>query len=127
MAYTKSDLTREVLGELFSLASGQTPNSDDVTWVEQRIEATLASLAQLNIYYMTDADEVPGEAFNPLVTYLAEVCAPKFGRARDKAAQMMAENELRALQRIGSNALNLQPLRVDTSLQLRRTLRGRLF
>ena len=127
MAYTKSDLTREVLGELFSLASGQTPNSDDTTWVEQRIEATLAALSMLNIYYMSDADEVPDEAFNPLVTYLAEVCAPKFGRARDKAAQMMAENELRALQRIGSNSLNLQPLRVDTSLQLRRTLRGRLF
>lgn len=120
MAYAKSDLTREVLGELFSLASGQTPNSDDVTWVEQRIEATLAALSRLNIYYMSDADEVPDEAFNALVTYLAEVCAPKFGRARDKAAQMMAENELRALQRIGGNALNLNTLRADSGLQYRR-------
>lgn len=120
MAYAKSDLTREVLGELFSLASGQTPNSDDVTWVEQRIDATLATLASLGIYYMTDAEEVPDEAFNALTTYLAEVCAPKFGRPRDKAAQMMAENELRALQRIGGNALNLQTLRADNALQYRR-------
>lgn len=101
MAYVKADLTREVLGELFSLASGQTPNTDDTTWVEQRIDATLGSLAALNIFYLGDADDVPDAVFNSLTAYLAEVCGPKFGKPRDRAAMKAAENELRTLQRIG--------------------------
>lgn len=121
MAYVKADLTREVLGELFSLASGQTPNSDDTTWVEQRIEATLATLSALNIYYIIDVDTVPDDAFNPLVTYLAEVCAPKFGRPRNDAAKMMAESDLRTLQRIGKGTGGT--LRVDCGLSSRRRAR----
>jgi hypothetical protein len=118
MAYVKADLTREVLGELFSLASGQTPNADDTTWVEQRIDATLATLAALNIFYIPDAEDVPDAAFNPLVTYLAEVCAPKFGRARDIQAQAIAEGQLRTLQRIGSGTGAM--LTVDRALRPRR-------
>ena len=118
MAYVKADLTREVLGELFTLASGQTPNADDTTWVEQRIDATLASLAALNIFYLSDADTVPDAAFNPLAAYLAEICAPKFGRPRNEAAKAMAESQLRTLQRIGKGTGGM--LRVDRGLTSRR-------
>ncbi len=116
MAYTQDDLVREVLGELFSLASGQTPNADEVTWVEQRIDATLATLSGLNIFYVADGESVPDAAFNPLVTYLAEVCAPKFGRARNEAVKKAAEDELRTLQRIGKGTG--QKLRTDPMLRV---------
>jgi hypothetical protein len=118
MAYVKADLTREALGELFSLASGQTPNADDVTWVEQRIPAVLASLATRNIYYLIDADEVPDEAFNALAVCLAEAAAPKFGRARNYQAVAQAEDELRRVYRMQN--VPGPKLRVDSALMLRR-------
>ncbi len=118
MAYVKADLTREVLGELFSLASGQTPNSEDTTWVEQRIDSTLAALAKLNIIYLSDADEIPDEPFNALAAYMAEICGPKFGKPRDPVAKKAAEDELRAIQRMGSGSGAM--LRVDRGLTSRR-------
>jgi hypothetical protein len=118
MPYVKADLTREVIGELFSLASGQTPNAEDVTWVDQRIEAVLASLAIRNFYYLIDADEVPAEAFNALVTCIAESCAPKFGRQRNYQAIAQAEDELRRIYRM--QQAPGAPLRMDNALRLRR-------
>jgi hypothetical protein len=120
MAYVKADLSREVLGELYSLASGQTPNAEDVTWVEQRINAVLASLASRNMYYLADADEsIPDDAFNALVVCVAEAAAPKFGRPRNYQAIAQAENELRLVYRM-MNAPGPK-LRVDSALMPRRT------
>ncbi|KFC74513.1 hypothetical protein FG93_01099 [Bosea sp. LC85] len=118
MSQTKADLVREVLGELFSLASGQTPNADDAAWVEQRIEPALALLARKNVIYLADAEAIADEAFDPLVTYLAQVCGPKFGRPRDFAARQAAEDELRLVQRIGTGTGAL--LTVDPGLRRRR-------
>lgn len=101
MSQTKADLVREVLGELFSLASGQTPSAEDTAWVEQRIDPTLAALAQRNVIYIPDADDIADGVFDALVAYLTEICGPKFGRPRDIAAKSAAERELRTLQRIG--------------------------
>jgi len=125
MSQAKAALVREVLGELFSLASGQIPNADDTTWVEQRIDTTLASLAKLNIVYIPDGEDIADEVFNPLVTYLSEVCAPKFGRPRNEAIQDKAEGQLRTIQRIGSGTG--QPLRVDRALVGRRLGSLRIF
>ena len=123
MSQTKADLVREVLGELFSLASGQTPNADDTTWVEQRIDPTLAGLAKRNVVYIADSEDIADEVFNPLAAYLAEICGPKFGRPRNPVSQKMAEDELRTIQRIGKGTG--QPLRVDVALRPRR-FRGSL-
>lgn len=119
MAYTQSDLTREVLGELFSLASGQTPNTDDVTWVEQRVASSLGELASRNIYYLIDAEEVPDEVFNPLVTYIAEVCAPKFGRPRNEATKMDAELKLRTLYRLARGGNGFPTMTIDVPVRSR--------
>ena len=120
MAYTKSNLTEEVIGELFQLGSGQTPNAEDTAWVEARINATLAELAKLQIIYVPDAENVADEAFNGLVAYMTEVCGPKFGRPRDPAAKLAAENRLRAIQRMVTGTG--QPMRVDLGLLPRRRI-----
>lgn len=114
MSQAKADLVREVLGELFTLATGQTVNTDDSTWVEQRIETTLAGLAKLDVIYIADSEDIPDEVFNPLVAYLAEICGPKFGKPRNPAAKQAAEDELRTLQRIGSGKGG--PLKIDAGL-----------
>lgn len=98
---SKEDLIREVLGELFSLASGQTPSTEDSAWVEQRINPTIAALARRNVIYIPEDDEIDDAIFDALVAYLTEICGPKFGRPRDAIAKKAAEDELRTLQRIG--------------------------
>lgn len=117
----KADIIREVLGELFALGSGQTPSTEDSTWVEQRINLTLAGLAKRNIIYIADDESVDDDAFDSLVTYLAEVCSPKFGRPRDKAAMMQAQEDLRTIQRIGKGTSGI--LKMPNALAATRTRR----
>ncbi|WNJ88468.1 hypothetical protein [Bosea sp. 685] len=118
MSQTKADLVREVLGELFSLASGQVPSAEDTAFVEQRIDPALAALAKRNVIYIPDAEEIDDEVFDALVAYLAQICGPKFGRPRDLAAKQMAEDELRTIQRIGGGTG--RTLRIDSALLRRR-------
>ncbi|TCR65443.1 hypothetical protein [Bosea sp. BK604] len=118
MSQDKAALVREVLGELFSLASGQTPNADDTAWVEQRLDTTLAELARRNIIYIPDAESIEDAVFNALTAYLTEICGPKFGRPRDYGAKQAAEDELRTIQRIGRGTGAM--LRVDKALLRRR-------
>ena len=118
MAYTRDDLKEEVIGELFALGSGQTPSAEDAAWVEKRINSTFSALAKLNIIYLPDPDDIPDEAFNALAAYMAQICGPKFGRPRDQGAKLLAENELRTVQRIGKGTDG--PLRVDRALLQRR-------
>lgn len=115
MSQTKADLVREVLGELFSLASGQTPSAEDTAFVEQRIDPTLAALAARNVIYIADSDDIDDAKFDALVAYLTEICGPKFGRPRDAAAKAAAESELRTLQRIGKGTG--QNLKTDPMLR----------
>lgn len=118
MAYTKDDLKAEVIGELFALGSGQSPSVEDSAWVETRINSTFGALAKLQIIYLADATEIPDEAFNALVAYMADICGPKFGRPRDLALKQAAENELRTVQRIGAGTGGM--LKVDRALTGRR-------
>lgn len=118
---TKGDVIREVIGELFALGSGQTPSDEDSTWVEQRINTTLAGLAKRNIIYIADEDSIADEAFDSLVAYLTEICGPKFGRPRDAAAKLAAQEELRTIQRIGKGADGI--LKMPTGLAATRARR----
>lgn len=120
MTQTKADLVREVMGELFALASGQGVAPEDQTWVEQRIETTLASLATRNICYVAGADEIDDAVFNHLADYLAQVCAPKFGRPRDRAAMVLIEEQIRTIERV--NQAPKPPLRLDRALRPSRRL-----
>lgn len=118
MAYDQDDLAREVVAELFSLASGQPANTEDAARVVARIPGALAEMAGLNIIYIADGDSVPDAAFNAVVSYIAEILAPNFGKPTDKAKKADAEARLRTIQRIGSGSGAL--LRVDRGLAARR-------
>lgn len=118
MAQDKAALVQEVLGELFSLASGQTPTTDDTAFVESRIDTTLAELAKRNVIYIPDPEAIEDEVFNALAAYMAQICGPKFGRARDFAAKQAAEDELRTIQRIGRGTGAM--LTVDRAARVRR-------
>jgi hypothetical protein len=118
MAYTQDELAREVVAEMFSLASGQPANPEDLSRVNFRLPGVIAELTDLNIMYIVDAASVPDGAFNSVVTYAAQVLAPNFGLPTDETKKNAAEAKLRTLQRIGSGTGG--PLKTDPALQPRR-------
>lgn len=118
MAYSQDELAREVVAEMFSLASGQPANPEDLARVNFRLPGVIAELTDLNIIYIADAASVSDGAFNSVVTYAAQVLAPNFGLPTDEVKKAAAENKLRTLQRIGSG--NGEPLKVDRALVSRR-------
>lgn len=117
MAYDQDDLAREVVAELFSLASGQPANTEDAARVVARIPGALAEMAGLNIIYIPDGNSVPDAAFNAVVSYIAEILAPNFGKPTDEAKKAGAEARLRTLQRIGTGTGRM--LTVDNALTRR--------
>ena len=121
MPRTRDDLIRETLEELSALDATRVPEPEDAAKVGDRIDTTIADLAIRNVVYIADADEIDDSVFNALVGYLAEICAPKFGRVRDKAALADAEAQLRTIQRVGKGTGGT--LRVDPALRPRRCLR----
>lgn len=118
MSYGQADLVREVLQELLKLEANETPAAEDTTAVNARVPSALAELAARNVIYIADASTIEDAQFNPLVTYLAAVCAPKFGVKADPVAKREAEATLRTLSRIGKGTG--ARLKVDSALLRRR-------
>jgi hypothetical protein len=114
MSQTQDALTTAVLEELGAVGSGQTASAEDTAAVEAKIEPTLADLATRNVIYIPDPNDIDDAAFNHLVPYLAEVCAPKFGRPTSFAAKQAAEDMLRIIARIGRGTG--ENLKVDRGL-----------
>lgn len=113
MPYDNTQLVNDVLSELLQVATGQAGSAEDSATILGRLDGILASLATRNIIALT-SDSIDDDAYDPLVKYVAEVIAPKFGRPTDPSAKMAAEAELRLVYRaprgISSN------LKVDNGL-----------
>lgn len=101
MSQTQSALTTAVLEELGAVGSGQTAAAEDTAAVVAKITPSLIELATRNVIYIPDSNDIDDAAFNYLVAYLAEVCAPKFGRPTNQGAKQAAEDMLRTIARIG--------------------------
>lgn len=125
MAYTETNLVNEIAAELFSLGTGQAPDTEDAARITLRLPGILAELSKRNVIYISDAESVPDEAFSDVVAYAAAVLAPTFNLPPREGERMVAESRLRVIQRIGTGSGKM--LTADASLQMRRTLRGRLF
>lgn len=115
---TRADLIRETADEIFGLASGQPVRSEDSAKIDARIDATLAYLARIDVIYIASADEFEDEILNPLASYLADICRPKFRIPSDPARRAQAQEELSLVQRAGSGAT--VTLTVDSALTSRR-------
>jgi hypothetical protein len=75
---TSSDLILEALGDLGVLAAGQTVAPEDFSYVESRIDSIFRMLGALEIVYVGDPNNIPGEWFLPLVAIVAGEVAQKF-------------------------------------------------
>ncbi len=80
---SQSDLVTETLANLGVLAVGQPQDPDDTAYVLAKYDSVLRQLAALEIAYVADPNNVPGEWFASLADILAGECATKFGSNPD--------------------------------------------
>ena len=76
---TSSDLVLEALANLGVLAAGQTVAPEDFNFISSRLDAIFRKLAALEIVYVPDSQNIPGEWFVDLAAIVAGECASKFG------------------------------------------------
>jgi hypothetical protein len=112
MAKTQTQLVTETLQELNVLGAGQSPSSEDSNAVIDRIPGLYLSLAKRRVCEIPNHDELDETIFADLVIILAEIMAPKFGRARNDAAIEAAEDRImRITRRANSNKrLTVEPM-----------------
>jgi hypothetical protein len=82
------ELVNEALSNLGALANGQVADVDDVAYITANVDPVLRMLAALDVCYVPDPDNIPGELFVPLAAILAEQCAQKFGSSSDDFAKL---------------------------------------
>lgn len=85
---TSSDLITEALANLGVLAPGQSTDPEDTAYVSEKLDPIFRMLAALEICYVADANNIPGEWFAPLADIVAGECATKFGLSADDYAKL---------------------------------------
>ena len=88
--YTADDLVLEALANLGVLAAGQTVSPEDYNYVNDRIDAIFRKLAALEICYVPDFENIPGEFFIDLASIIASECATKFGASSEYVGTLIA-------------------------------------
>lgn len=76
---TSHDLVLEALANLGVLAAGQTVATEDFNYVNEKLDSIFRKLGALEIVYVADGGNIPGEWFSDLADIVAGECATKFG------------------------------------------------
>lgn len=93
--YTRAMLVGEALATLFADGgTAQSPDPEDVEFVDSRIDALLGELSARAIVTVSDPEDIDVAIFMPLAELLADYCAPKFGQQRDKTKREDAEDRV---------------------------------
>ena len=88
---TQTDLVNETLKNLDVLAAGQAGDPLDVAYVTEKIDPVIRMLAALDICYIGDPDNIPGELFSALADVMADQCSSKFGSTPEDRAALSAK------------------------------------
>jgi hypothetical protein len=76
---TSTDVVTEALSILGVLSAGGTVDPEDFNWINESLDATYRQLAGLEICYVADPNNIPGEWFKNLSAIVAGENASKFG------------------------------------------------
>lgn len=80
---TQNDLINEALKNLGVLSAGNAADPQDFGYVQEKVDPVIRMLAGLDICYIGDPDNIPGELFSALADVLADQCSSKFGSTPD--------------------------------------------
>lgn len=78
---SQADLVNEALNKLGVASAGVTVNSEDYERVAGTVDSMVRRLAGLEIVYVPDTSNIPGEWLDDLAAILAGMCASGFGSA----------------------------------------------
>lgn len=78
-----TDLVNEALANLGVLSAGQSTDPEDFNYVQEKLDAIFREIAGLEICFLPDPDNIPGQYFAPLADIVAGECCQKFGSSPD--------------------------------------------
>jgi hypothetical protein len=76
---TSSDLVLKALSNLGVIAAGQTVSPEDFSTVSNQLDSIFRMLGALELVYVADPNNIPGEWFLPLADIVAGVVSTDFG------------------------------------------------
>jgi hypothetical protein len=76
---SSADLITKALADLGVLAVGQAQDPEDTTYVQGELDSIFRELAALEICFVSDPNNIPGEWFQNLASIVAGECCTKFG------------------------------------------------
>ena len=88
---TRRDLVDQALSNLGVLASGQTPNAEDVARMDAYVDPVIEGLAERRIVEVDDLSAIPAAWFLPLSYVLSGAAAQDYGAANDPRIILQAD------------------------------------
>jgi hypothetical protein len=86
---TLDDLINETLANLGVLVAGQAADPEDYNFVAEKADAVFRKLNALEICWVPDPDNIPGEWFSDLADVLAGETCTKFGATNDDYVKLI--------------------------------------
>jgi hypothetical protein len=86
---TSTDLVNEALANLGVLVAGQPANVEDFAFVNEKLDSIFRKIAALEISWVPDPQNIPGEWFSDLADIVAGECCTKFGVTGDDYAKLI--------------------------------------
>ncbi len=87
---TSEDLITEVLANVGVRSAGQPIDVEDYNYVNEKLDSIFRKLAELEICYVPDPENIPGAWFSDLADIVAGECATKFGSNPDHYAMLLS-------------------------------------
>jgi hypothetical protein len=85
---SSADLITEALANLGVLGAGQPVDPEDLSYVQEKLDAIMRKLAALEIVSVADINTIPGAWFSDLADIVAGECANKFGATSEDVAKL---------------------------------------
>lgn len=97
MAKTSTHLANRALDKLQMVGLGQSPDAEDTAKALAAYEAFAEFISGIDVYTISDPDDIDLAAFEPLAGYFAYFIANDFAKPQDENMRAAAEYNLRRL------------------------------
>lgn len=88
---TQTDLVNETLKNLGVMAAGNSADPEDFNYVLEKVDPVIRMLAGIDVCYIGDTNNIPGELFSALADVMADQCSSKFGSTPEDRAALNAK------------------------------------
>jgi hypothetical protein len=124
MSYTRAQLVTQALLDLGVIAEGQSVSDTDTSKMDGVVDAAMAELAALDIYYVADSGtqgpsggDIDAGAFLSVSLYLANAACSAFNMSSDEKMKALEIEAIRKLRTLSRPPRSNQRLRIDPILR----------